>query len=231
MLRFITLVLMCACGAASALPVDLSNAVYNTSAFAEVGADADGLNADSSPPRPLPVFSHAEIFGADTSVNEFASADAIADSGFLSVVTEVQSSLQYAGAVAEASLQSELTLAGSYLLQLDFQDTLDLLGGEAGSALGLALSIGSRTLFDEIFTDSALIARMFVLAPGELGLLHLSLISTADSFADGTTDALYAFNLASVDVALTTGVPSPSPLLLISAALLPVLRLRHARRG
>ena len=230
MLRFITIVLMCVCGAASALPIDLSNAVYNTSAFAEVGADADGLNADSSPPTPLPLFSHAEIFAADPSVNEFASADAIADDGFLSVATEVQSSSQHAGAVAEASLETKLADAGSYLLQLDFEDTLDLIGAQAGSVLGLALSVGSRTLFDEIFTDSALISRLFVLAPGELGLLHLSLISTADSFAAGTGDALYAFNLASVNVALTS-VPSPSPLVLIGAAWLPLVRLRRARRG
>ena len=230
MFRFITIVLMCVCDAASALPIDLSNAVYNTSAFAEVGADADGLHADSSPPSPLPIFSHAEIFGADPNVNEFATADAIADHGFLSVATEVQSSLQNAGAVAEASLETALAAAGSYLLQLDFKDSLDLIGAQAGSVLGLALSVGSRTLFDEIFTDSALISRLFVLAPGELGLLHLSLISTADSFVDGSGDALYAFNLASVNVALSTSVPSPSPLFLIGAALLPVVRLRRARR-
>lgn len=229
--RFLTIVLMGVCSAASALPIDLSNAVYNTSAFAEVGADVDGLHADSSPPSPLPLFSHAEVFGADPNVTEFATADAIADNGFLSVVSEVQGSLQYAGAVAEASLETELANPGSYLLQLDFEDSLELIGGTAGSVLGLALSVGSRTLFDEIFTDSALISRLFVLAPGELGLLHLSLISTADSFADGTGDALYAFNLASVNVALTTSVPSPSPLVLLGAALLPILHLRRARRG
>ncbi len=230
MFRFITIVLMCVSGAASALPIDLSNAVYNTSTFAEVGVDADGLTADSSPPTVLPLFSHAEIFGADTSVNEFATADAIADTGFLSVATEIQGSLQHAGAIAEASLETELTLAGSYLLQLDFADTLDILGGEAGTTLGLALSVGSHTLFDEIFTDSALISRMFVLAPGEFGLLHVSLVSSADSFADGTAGDLYAFNLASVNVALTS-VPSPSPFALLGAALLPIMRLRRPRRG
>ena len=93
-----------------------------------------------------------------------------------------------------------------------------------------AEEIALKRRIDEIFTDSALISRLFVLAPGELGLLHLSLISTADSFVDGSGDALYAFNLASVNVALSTSVPSPSPLFLIGAALLPVVRLRRARR-
>ena len=231
MFRFITIVLMGVCGAANALPIDLSNAVYNTSTFAEVGADADSLHTDSSPPTPLPLFSHAEIFGADISVNEFATAEAIADDGFLSVATEVQSSLQYAGVVAEASLEAELADAGRYLLQLDFENMLDLIGAQAGTVLGLVLSVGSRTWFDEIFTDSVLISRLFVLAPGELGLLHLSLSSTADSFADGTREVLYAFNLASVNVALATSVPSPSPFALLGAALVPIVRLRRAHRG
>lgn len=78
---------------------------------------------------------------------------------------------------------------------------------------------------------SVLISRLFVLAPGELGLLHLSLSSTADSFADGTREAPYAFNLASVNVALATSVPSPSRFALLGAALVPIVRLRRAHRG
>ncbi len=215
--------------AAQALPVEWSNVTYTTSAFAEVGDDSDGINAHSSPPTARPLFSHADVLGADTSVKEFATADAIADDGLLSVATEVRGKIHHAGAVAEASLAAQLSTPGAYLLQLAFDDTLDLLGGDAGAVLGLALSVGSQTLFDEVFTSSAEIARMFVLAPGELALLHVSLISTADGFANGASVDLYGFNLASVNVALTA-VPSPSPLALIGAALLPMIRLRRSRR-
>lgn len=216
--------------ATQALPVTLSNVVYTTSAFAEVDADSDGINADSSPPGALPLFSHASVLGSDVSVNEFANADAIADDFFLSVASEAQGNLHHAGAVAEASFAAELLAPGAYLLRLDFDNLLDLAGGDASAILGLSLSIDSHSLFDEIFTASADIARRFVLAPGERAVLNLSLLSTADGFGDSSAVDLYAFNLASVDIALTA-VLSPSPLALIGAALLPFLRLSRARRA
>ena len=231
MRRLLLVALIFASCAASALPIDLSSALYTTSAFAEVGSDSDGINADSSPPGALPLFSSASVIGADASVNEFAFADAIADDGFLAVAPEAQGSLSHAGAVAEASLVTELLDAGSYFLLLDFDNFIDLAGGEASAVLGLTLSIGSHTLFDEIFTSSAEISRLFVLAPGEFGLLNVSLIGSADAFPDGTLPAsdLYAFNLASVGISLVA-VPSPTPLVLIGAALLPIVRLARPRR-
>lgn len=218
--------------AASAVPVDLSSALYTTSAFAEVGSDSDGINAASAPPDALPLFSSANVIGADTSVNEAAFADAIADDGFLAVSPEVRASLNHAGAVAEASVMAELLGVGSYSLLLDFENFVDLMGGEAGAVLGLTLSVGSNTLFDEIFTSSADILRHFILAPGESALLLVSLIGTADAFPDGTGPAadLYGFNLATVGISLVA-VPSPTPLALIGAALLPIMRLTRSRRG
>lgn len=217
--------------AASAVPVDLSSALYTTSAFAEVGSDSDGINADNAPPTALPLFSNASVTGADPSVTEFAFGDAVADDGFLVVSSEVRASLKHAGAVAEASLAAELFGVGSYSLLLDFDNFIDLVGGEAGAVLGLTLSVGSHTLFDEIFTDSAKILHYFALAPGESGLLHVSLIGTADAFPAGTSPApdLYGFNLASVGITLVA-VPSPTPLALIGAALLPIVRLTRSRR-
>ncbi len=220
--------------AASALPVDLSGAFYTSSAFAEVGNDSDGINATSAPPEVLPLFSSASVIGTDPSVDEFAFADAIADDGFLAVAPEVRGSLNHAGAVAEASLMAELLGMGSYSLLLEFENIVDLVGGEAGAVLGLTLSVGSNILFDEIFTSSADILRHFVLAQGELGLLHISLIGTADAFPDGTgpANALYGFNLATVGISLVA-VPSPTPLALLGATLLPVVRLmrnRHVAR-
>ena len=232
MRRLIFAALVFASCAASALPIDLSSALYTTSAFAEVGSDSDGINADSSPPGALPLFSSASVIGADPSVNEFAFADAIADDGFLAVAPEVQGSLSHAGAVAEAALATELSAAGRYWLLLDFDNFTKLAGGEASAVLGLTLSVGSHTLFDEIFTSSAEITRLFVLAPGELGVLNVSLIGTADAFPDGTLPAidLYGFNLASVGVSLVA-VPSPTPLVLMGAALLPIVRLTRSRRA
>lgn len=228
MLRlFLTLLLLT--GNAYALPVDLSTALYNTSAYAEIGADSDGIHADSSPPTDLPLFSHAGLVGNDDTVTEFANADAIADNGFLAVSSEAQGSLNRAGAVAEAALEQTLSIAGSYLLELDFESLLDLLGGEAGASLGLVVSAGSRTVFDELFTSSAEIARRFELAPGEIGLLYIGLTSSADAFGDGASGQLYAFNLASVEVALHA-VPSPSSLVLIAAGLIPLALRRRARK-
>jgi len=228
MLRLLLPVLVVLSGNAHALSIDLAHALYSTSAFAEVDADSDGIHADSSPPSARPLFSHAEVIGLDDSVNEFATADAIADDGLLSVSTEAQGNTHHAGAVAEAALEHTLSVAGTYLLHLDFDALLDLAGGEGGATLGLVISAGSRTLFDEIFTDSGAITRRFALAPGELGLLHVGLVSSADAFGEGLAGNLYAFNLASVDVALTA-VPSPNPLALIAVSLLPLLRLRRAR--
>jgi hypothetical protein len=227
MLRlFLTLLLLT--GNAYALPIDLSTALYNTSAYAELGADSDGIHADSSPPTDLPLFSHAEVIGNDVSVREFAHADAVADSGFLAVSSEAQGSLNHAGAVAEAALEQTLSIAGIYFLELNFESLLDLVGGEASASLGLVVSAGSRTLFDEIFTSSAEISRRFVLAPGEIGLLYIGLTSTADAMGDGLAGDLYAFNLATVEVALNA-VPSPTPLALIVAGLVPMLRRRRVR--
>ena len=217
--------------AASAVPVDLSSALYTTSAFAEVGSDIDGINAASAPPDVLPLFSSANVIGADISLNESAFADAIADDGFLAVSPEVRASVNHAGAVAEAALMAELSGVGSYTLLLDFENFIDLVGGEAGAVLGLTVSVGSQTLFDEIFTSSADILRHFVLASGESALLLVSLIGTADAFPDGTGPAtdLYGFNLASVGISLLA-VPSPTPLALMGAALLPIVRLTRSRR-
>ena len=127
---------------------------------------------------------------------------------------------------------AELLGVGSYSLLLDFENFVDLMGGEAGAVLGLTLSVGSNTLFNEIFTSSADILRHFILAPGESALLLVSLIGTADAFPDSTGPAadLYGFNLATVGISLVT-VPSPTPLALIGAALLPIMRLTRSRRG
>lgn len=228
MRRLFLSLLFIVAGSAQALPIDLSNARYSTSAYGEVDVDSDGIHADSSPPSLLPLFSHAEVIGADVSADERATADALADHGFLSVSSETRGTHHHAGAVAEAALEQELLLAGTYLLHLDFDTLLDLAGGEAGASLGLVVSAGSRTLFDDVFTDSADITRRFMLAPGETGLLYVGLISSADSFGDGLSGELYAFNLASVDVDLTA-VPSPSPLALMTLGLVPLLRLRRAR--
>jgi hypothetical protein len=229
MARLFLILLMFVSVAARAMPLDLSNALYTTSAFAEVGDDSDGIHADSSPPTALPAFSHAEQLGSDASVHEVATADAIADDGLLSIATEAQGNLQHAGAVAEASFATTLMTPGSYRLALDFDSLLDLAGGEAGAALGLSISVGSSTLFDELFTSSATITRNFTLAPGELGVLQVSLLGNADGFGDHGGVDLYAFNLASVNIALTA-VPSPSPLALLGAALPALVRLRRARR-
>lgn len=226
-----SITLLIVSGAVNAMPIDLSGALYTTAAFAEVGSVSDGINADSAPPSALPLFSSASVFGSDPSVNELALADAIADDGFLAVAPEVRASINHAGAVAEASLMAQLAGVGSYTLLLDFENFIDLVGGEASAVLGLTLSVGSNTLFDEIFTSSAEILRHFVLAPGESGLLLVSLIGTADALPDGTLPAteLYGFNLASVGI-LLVAVPSPTPLALIGAALLPVVRLTRNRR-
>ena len=231
MRRLFLVALMFASCAARAVPVDLSSAHYTTSAFAEVGSDSDGIQAASSPPDLLPVFSSASVLGADPSVNEFAFADALADEGFLAVSPEVRASLHHAGAVAEATFLAPLLAVGSYSLLLDFDNFSDLAGGEASAVLGFTLSVGSHTLFDEIFTNSAEILRHFVLAAGESGLLSVSLIGTADGFPLGIGPAvdLYGFNLASVGIALVA-VPSPTPLALLGVALLPVLRLTRRRR-
>lgn len=217
--------------AARAMPVDLASALYTTSAFAEVGSISDGIDAASSPPSALPVLSTASVISADPSVNESAFADAIADDGFLAVSPEVHGNRNHAGAVAEASLVTELLGIGSYTLLLDFDNFIDLAGGEASAALGLTLSVGSHTLIDEIFSTSAEILRHFALAPGESGLLQVSLIGTADAFPDGTLPAtdLFGFNLASVGISLVA-VPSPTPLTLLGAALLPVVRMTRRRR-
>lgn len=211
-----------------ALTIDLSNALYSTSAYAEVDADSDGINANSAPPTALPLFSHAAVSGADASVDEFAYADAVADNAFLSVSSEAQGSLHHAGAVAEASLELEFTGAGRYVLSLDFESLLDMSGGETGAALGVVVSAGARTLFDETFTESSAFTRSFELASGEQALLHVGLISTADAFGEGGDGVLYGFNLASVAVELQA-VPNPAPLALL-ATCLPLLLGRRARR-
>ena len=227
MRRLLCLLFVILSGPATAVPISLSDALYNTSAYAELDADSDGINADSSPPSGLPLFSHAALQGLDDSVEEFANADAIADDSFLSVSSEAQGETHHAGALAEASLALGFGVASQYLLALDFESLLELIGGDAGATLSVVVSAGAQTLLDEVFTHSGSILRRFALAQGETGLLEIGLVSNADAF--GTGDSLYAFNLASVNVTLTA-VPSPSPLLLLGAALWPAFAVRRARR-
>lgn len=230
MSRFMFTVLLMLSGAAHALPVDLSHALYSVSTYAQLDADSDGIHAADSPPAALPVFSHAALVGADLDVDEFAHADALADVGFLGVSSETQGSLHHAGVVAQASLEQALELAATYVLTLDFEALLELAGADGSTSLTLAISVGAQTLFDEIFTDTQSITRRFALAPGEQGIVHVGLVGSMDSLGDGGAGALYGFSLASVDVSLNA-VPTPNALSLMVAGLLPLWRRRRASRA
>lgn len=209
--------LLCLATVATATPLDYLSVLYSTSAFAEVGGVSDGINSDSSPPSVLPLFSSANVTGGD----EFAAGDGIADDFFLAASSEASSSSNPVGAVGEAAFEAEFTGDGRYRLVLNFDSFSDVLGGSAGAELAIALSVGATTVFDESFILAGGIERLFDLGVGELGVLSINLISTADALG------AYAFNLASVDVDVAA-VPLPGTLALVCPGL--VLAWRQRRR-
>lgn len=216
---------------AQAMPVDLSGATYTVKTFAELGFEFDGVNSDSSPPTSLSIASASNVTGRDAADGEFATADAIADDGFLAIDTEVTGLTQPAVAVAKATFGTVLSGAGTYTLRLDFETANDLAGGYTQAVLGFSLSVGGTTLFNEVFSSSGQIERMFELGAGEEGLLDISLGGAAVGLVSdpSATVGAYAFNLSSVGIEIDVApVPAPSAWTLMLTGLLPLLG--HARR-
>lgn len=235
----VPLPLLCLCAsvftsiAALAVPIDLATATYATAAYAELGDGSDGIHSAASPPEALPLTSHAVL---QNDGGDRAAADAIADTGFLAVSTDVASVLAQTGALADAALRLQIDQPGSYRLGLAFEREINQAGGGTVSAvLGLTLDVAGLLVFDESFDAAASIERPFTVLPGQIAVLDLHLQSLADALFGGGFQPVpgddSAFALASVTAALerdVRAVPTPNTALLVCAALLPFAR-SHVR--
>jgi len=202
---------------AFAQPIVYTTTEYTTFASIDLGSDTSGLLSKINPPDPLPLLSSAVLADAGNS----SSASGSANTGQLNVSTETVSSSLFAVASAGAGFSGMFTGTGQRVdFKIDYSTSGDNFGGGlGGSQLFVTLLSNGVTLFDQIFSDTALIQQSFILSSGSTNLFDIQLISNAE--ADGSLDnIMLGSNIASAAFSINAApVPEPSMIWLMLGGL------------
>ena len=204
-----------------AMPLTFTSSLYQTTAFAQVGAVADTPLSDSNPPSLFPLLTTASV----TSGADKADAAGTADDGFLGTSAEVTSVIQDASALASAEFTGDFVASGGpLLLTFDFESQLPVLTNALAENKLLVKLIGNgSTLLEETFSATGLITRAVYLPAGTTqGTLDLLLTSSAEATVGS------ALGLATVS--FTADIPEPPGWALLAPGLA-FLGLRGRRRG
>jgi len=201
---------------AFAQPIVYASAEYTTFASIDLGADSSGLLSKTNPPDPLPLLSSAVLADSGNS----SSASGNANTGQLNVSTETVSSNLFSVGTAGAGFSGKFMGTGQRVdFKIDYGTSDDSFGGLGGSQLFVTLLSNGVTLFDQIFSDTALIQQSFILSSGSTNLFDIQLISNAE--ADGSLDnPVLGSNIASAAFSINAApVPEPSMIWLMLSGL------------
>ncbi len=191
---------------AFAQPIVYTSTEYTTFASIDLGSDTSGLLSKTSPPNSLPLLSSAVLADFGNS----SSASGSANTRQLDVSTEAVSSNLFSVATAGVGFSGRFTGTGRRVdFMIDYSTSDDSFGGLGGSQLFVTLLSNGVTLFDQIFSDSALIQQSFILSSGSTNLFDIQLISNAE--ADGGLDNIsLGSNIASAAFSVNAA-PVPEP--------------------
>jgi hypothetical protein len=191
---------------AFAQPIVYTSTEYTTFASIDLGSNSSGLLSKTNPPDPLPLLSSAVLADSGNS----SSASGSANTGQLDVSTETVSSNLFSVATAGAGFSGKFTGTGQRVdFMIDYGTLDDSFGGLGGSQLFVTLLSNGVTLFDQIFSDSALIQQSFILSSGSTNLFDIQLISNAE--AQGSVDNIsLGSNIASAAFSVNAA-PVPEP--------------------
>jgi hypothetical protein len=207
---------------AEAVDIPFVNAQVDVTAVA-VSDGAPGVESQSGPPSPVPVVASAASLGTVS----IATAGAIGAPGFLTTSADVSGGGGITNSVGTSHFAgSFLTSAAEPFLSVDFMASSFASGtGDASTSLFLSLTSGGVVLFNDFVTGPSVLT--YLLTPGATNLLDLTLTSEASAGfpAQGTGNAS-SFG----QVAFTSAVPLPAPLLLLLVGLGPVAAMTRRKR-
>lgn len=200
-MKRLALVMILAASAAQATPIAFTLEQYTTSAYASVPGGFDGPYTDVAPqPVASQITSASAIDGAGS-----AFAASIVDTQFLAAATDVTHSSPDAFGSGIATFEGIFdSLGGLLRLKLDFNSQWS---GSAANNLNVVFVANGVKLLEDNFSVSGEYVLDFLLPQATIGILDLSLSSTADS----TTGS--SFGLSSASFTLNS-VPEPGTLAL-----------------